>query len=165
MRTEIKLVFPPTLNVPFMTFLLLSQWVILAWVLLMWGVIEHYWLLLVLTLSICEKREPIPVLFYNLRLNKPLSIVPSNVCQLLFIESLSGLFLDGTNKGSLEFCLVGRSAPMLIVHHFGVSVVSPGDLKYWIESNQTDVPYYYFKWCKGKKFEFTDLLNCNRKLT
>lgn len=92
-------------------------------------VIEHYQLLLVLTLFICEKREPIPVLFYNLGLNKPLSIVPSSVCQLLFIESLSGLFLDGTNKGSLEFCLVGRSALMLIVRCFGVSVVSPGDLK------------------------------------
>ena len=69
------------------------------------------------------------MLSYNLGLNKPLSIVPSSVCQLLFIESLSGLFLDGTNKGSLEFCLVGRSALMLIVRCFGVSVVSPGDLK------------------------------------
>lgn len=93
-------------------------------------VTEHYRLLLVLTLSICEKREPIPVLFYKLGLNKPLSIVPSNVRQLLFTESLSGLFLNGTHKGSLEFCLVGRSALMLTVHRSGVSVVSPGDLKY-----------------------------------
>lgn len=76
-------------------------------------VTEHYRLSLVLTLSICEKREPIPVLFYGLGLNRLLLIVSSNVRQLLFIESLSGLFLDGTNKSGLEFCLVGRSAVVL----------------------------------------------------
>ena len=70
------------------------------------------------------------MLFYNLGLNKLLLIVSSNVRELLFIESLSGLFLDGTDKSSLEFCLVGRSAVMLTVHPFGISVVSPGDPKY-----------------------------------
>ena len=59
---------------------------------------KHYRLSLFLTFSICEKREPIPMLFYSLGLNKPLSIVLSNVCQFPFIESLSGLFLGVTNK-------------------------------------------------------------------
>ena len=52
---------------------------------------EHYRVSQVLTFSICEKREPIPKLFYNLGLNEPLSIVPASVCQFPFIENLCGL--------------------------------------------------------------------------